>query len=247
MYAALMQQDDPLEARFAELAADWRSQTGTRASAQARFDAMKAAVLRMRATGQWVSGPGDLLSILGRDRDELFHSRMLAWLLNPVGRHGFGDRFLRAFLDAAWPGEELVDGGVVEIELERSRAGTSSVTSELLESRADLIIRFESVLIVVENKLDAGEQERQCERLYWSWAGEPTEVRWLFLTPNGRAPVTTITTQAREAWRSMSYRQVRRALRSVLEASPSPGASPLELGRSSAFQYLGTLMGQGRR
>jgi hypothetical protein len=204
---------------------------------------MKAEALQMQAAGHWVSGPGDLLTILGRQRDELFHSRMLAWLLSPTGRHGLGDRFLRAFLAAAWPGESLADGGTVQIELERPGAGTSTVTGESLEARADLVIRLESVVIVIENKLDAGEQESQCERLYWSWAGEPTDVRWLFLTPNGRPPATATSDEARAAWRPLSYSKVRRALLAVLDATVG---SPFETGRSSAFQYLATLASQGR-
>ena len=230
------------EARFAQLAAEWRSTVGASEPMEPRFGAMKAEASHLQAGGQWVSGPGDVLSILGRHRDELFHSRMLGWLLNPTGRHGFGDRFLRTFLAAAWPGESMVDGGTVEIELERQSSGMSAGTEESLQSRADLVIHFQSLVIVIENKLDAGEQEAQCERLYWSWAGEPTEVRWLFLTPNGRLPVTVTSDEARVAWRPLSYREVRRALAAVLDG---PVGLPPETGRSSAVQYLATLKAQG--
>jgi hypothetical protein len=238
-----MQQSDQMEARFALLATEWRSTAGLRAPRETRFAAMKAEALQMQSAGHWVSGPGDLLTILGRQRDELFHSRVLAWLLNPTGRHGLGDRFLRAFLDAGWPGESFADGGSVQIDLERTGSGVSADTGESLEARADLVIRLETVVFVIENKLDAGEQEKQCERLYWSWAGEPTDVRWLFLTPNGRPPVTATSDQARAAWRTLSYIKVRRALMSVLDASTG---SALETGRASARQYLATLASQAR-
>lgn len=203
---------------------------------------MKAEASEVKTAGHWVSGPSDLLAILGRDRDELFHSRLLGWLLTPTGRHGLGDRFLRAFLAAAWPGETLAGSGTVLVELERQRAGASAVTGDLLEARADLVISLESAVIVIENKLDAGEQESQCDRLYWSWAGEPTDVRWVFLTPSGRPPVTAISDEARAAWRSLSYAHVRIVLSAVPRES---SGSPSDTGRSSAFQYLATLTGQG--
>jgi hypothetical protein len=233
-----MQQIGSAEVRFTQLSAEWRSTVKLLTPAEPRFAAMKAEASEMKTAGHWVSGPDDLLSILGRHRDELFHSRILAWLLKPTGRHGLGDRFLRAFLASAWPGESLADGGAVQVEIERSNAGVSAATDEVLGARADLVLRLESVVIVIENKLDAGEQEAQCERLYWSWAGEPTDVRWLFLTPNGRPPVTATSDAARAAWRVLSYAEVRRALATVLGASAD---SPFETGRSSALQYLATL------
>jgi hypothetical protein len=36
---------------------------------------------------QFGLGPADLMTILGRHRDDLFRSRMLGWPMNPSGRH----------------------------------------------------------------------------------------------------------------------------------------------------------------
>ena len=40
----------------------------------------------------------DALTFLGVSASEEVHSRILAWLLDPQGSHGVGDRFLRGFL-----------------------------------------------------------------------------------------------------------------------------------------------------
>ena len=203
-----------------------------------RFAELRGEAQSIRAQGRWVSGHADLLGILRRDRDELFHSRILGWLLTPTGRHGLGDRFLRAFLSAVAPDVQLADDlGLVTIDLERTAIGESGVTGELLESRADLVIRIEGLLVVVENKLDAGEQPRQCERLYWSWVQQNTEVRWVFLTPNGRPP-SSASGEVLAEFRSLSYRIVRDALDFAIREAP---AAIDELGRGAVLQYLATL------
>jgi PAS domain-containing protein len=246
--------------RFIEIAADWaalgqprampRSRAALRipptdsprrrpmAEAQAAFEAAKAEVVTIRAAGRWVSGPGDLLSILGRQRDELFHSRILAWLMNPSGRHALGTRFLREFLAEVWPGEDFDTGGPVAIDVEVTRTGTSAESGHTVEARADLVLGLESLVVVVENKLDAGEQQDQCERLYWPWAGDPVETRWVFLTPTGRAPMSATSQVARDAWSTASYAHVHRALGRALDQIDD---RPADTGRASALQYLATL------
>ena len=231
-----------LEERFAELASEWRASVRVPAApSDDTFRTLRAEAAAIRVAGHWVSGPGDLLSILGRQRDELFHSRLIGWLLNPTGRHGLGDRFLRAFLAEVWPGETIDTGGAIDIALERPRSGVSDATGLTVEARADLVITLESLVIVIENKLDAGEGADQCERLYWSWAQDPIETRWVFLTPSGREPVTATSDLARAAWRPLGYAQVRRALERALADAPTAAVNP---GRASALQYLATLKTQ---
>ncbi|HEY5434204.1 MAG TPA: PD-(D/E)XK nuclease family protein [Candidatus Limnocylindrales bacterium] len=231
-----------LEERFAELAREWHASVPVPAAPdEDTFRTLRAEAAAIRAVGNWVSGPGDLPSILGRQRDEMFHSRLIGWLLNPSGRHGLGDRFLRAFLAEAWPGEPIDTGGAVDIALEWPRSGVSDVTGLTVEARADLVMTLESLVIVIENKLDAGEGADQCERLYWPWAQDPIETRWVFLTPSGREPVTATSDVACAAWRSLGYAQVRRALVRALEGAPDRPGDP---GRASAVQHLATLNAQ---
>jgi hypothetical protein len=97
-----------MEARLSLVAAEWAAIAARPAPDDATFRALRDEAEAIKQAGKWVSGPADVLTILGRHRDELFHSRMLGWLMSPSGRHGLGDRFLRAFLAEALP--EVVAG-----------------------------------------------------------------------------------------------------------------------------------------
>jgi hypothetical protein len=223
--------------RFDQLRDEWHAITHPPRPNVDRFRALKAEADALIAAGRWASGPSDMLSVLGRSRDELMHSRLIAWLFVPTNRHGLGRRLLLQFVDALWPDEQLLRSGIVDIETEESGSAIDEL-GQLREARADIVVRGEGVTIVIENKLDAGEQPDQCERLYWGWAAQTGDARYVFLTPSGRAPTTTRSAAAAAAWRSMSYAKLRDILAATLNA---PGARP-GAGRPTAEQYLSTLM-----
>lgn len=221
---------------FDAVRAEWLAITQITPPDLARFAAVKSEADELIAAGLWTSGPSDLLSVLGRQRDELMHSRLLAWLMIPTNQHGLGRRFLTGFLDRLWPGEELLRSGPVLAQTEVASSGPDD-TGAIREARADVVLRGDDVVVVIENKLDAGEQPEQCERLYWAWTSEPGDTRWVLLTPNGREPVTAKSEAAVAAWRSMSYAHVRDVLAYAMDdaqANPSTG-------RSTAAQYLASL------
>ena len=53
---------------------------------------------RLRSMLEEQQGEVDIFYELHQHDKELFHSDMLAWLLNPCGSHGLGNRFLQEFL-----------------------------------------------------------------------------------------------------------------------------------------------------
>jgi hypothetical protein len=222
--------------RFERVRSEWLAITQPPPPNYERFREVKRQANALVDAGMWTSGPSDMLSVLGRQRDELIHSRLLAWLLVPTNRHGLGRALLSGLLDAVWPEEDLMRTGPVFVDTEVYGAGTDP-DGRLREAWADIVVRCERLTVVIENKLDAGEQPDQCERLSWGWAGDPTDTRWLFLTPTGRAPVTAVSESARSAWRSIGYREVRRVMASTVDAA-SPSDS---VGRRTALQYLTTL------
>ncbi len=170
-----------------------------------------------------------MLSVLGRQRDELIHSRLIGWLLVPTNRHGLGRRFLTAFLDHLWPDEALLRSGPVFADLEVTGSGPDE-TGRLREARADVVLRAETLTVVIENKLDAGEQPDQCERLYWAWASESGETRWVFLTPTGRAPVTATSDTASSR---VAIHELRRPARDHLEDHRRGAAGHVDRPRDS--------------
>ncbi len=224
------------QARLDEVRAEWLAIIQPPPDVD-RFVEVKREADAIIDAGLWVSGPGDLLSVLNRHRDELTHSRLIGWLLTPTARHGLGRRFLRALLDHVWPGEELMQSGLVRVDIETTRSAADEI-GLLREARADIVVIGEDVTVVIENKVDAGEGLDQFERLYWAWADQPVETRWLFLSPTGRPPVTATSGAALAAWRTLGYGDLERLLDVALQPAREGSAG---IGRSTAHQYLATL------
>lgn len=175
--------------------------------------------------GRWVVGDDDVLSIIRRARYETYHSAMLAWLLNPLGKHGLGTTLLEALLRLCGVGVAPdLHWARPEVEVPRS------------DTRADIVVFAPGITLIIENKVDAGEQERQCDRLYTHFGTDPG-ARFVFLTPTGHAP-RTATEPGREAWTILSYRMLATLLD---EALGHPAANASASGRSTAQNYLVTL------
>jgi hypothetical protein len=89
--------------------------------------------------------------------------------------------------------------------------------------------------VVIENKIDAGEQPWQCQRLA---DDHPEAQALIFLTPTGRAPATA---RAEDPWYSVRWSFIAKFLDEALEDSrPAPGRLPAP-GRHIADDYLSTL------
>ena len=171
----------------------------------------------LRHQGRWLSGPSDLLSVIGRSRRETTHSAVLAWLLDPAAPHALGGEFLRRTLQRCFP--ELVflpdhlEGVVTQCEVFRER------------SRADIVIWGPQLTVVIEAKVDAPERPDQCNDLYADFLADPWP-HFIFLTPTGRRPMTA-TAQAGAAFAGWSFRDVREDLRDVVaSAGVNPRVNP---------------------
>lgn len=109
-----------------------------------------------RATGEHFN----IFKILGISRREVTtHSPMLAELLNPNGAHGQGAAFLRLFLAEFKLESFAAEGATVAMEF-----NTGKVTEDS-GGRIDILIKDRTgATIVIENKIDAGDQAKQLER-----------------------------------------------------------------------------------
>src|SRR4029079_7813812 len=70
--------------RIESTRAEWHAITRRPRVDLERFTAVKTEADDLVNRGLWTSGPSDMLSVLGRQRDELIHSRLIAWLLVPT-------------------------------------------------------------------------------------------------------------------------------------------------------------------
>lgn len=225
--AALPQQ---WEADLTRLEVEWSSyadppevSAGVPSTWAAEIASMAADQQRLELAGAWLSGPRDLLSIVGLQRWERAHSAALRWLLDPAGGHGLGARLLdrllgRLGLAPSDPSQP------VRVTIEED-GGTALV---------DVLVRSESWTLVIEVKIDAVEQRQQAYRLWNDWHGHPM-ARFVYLTPSGRPTTTHESDECQAAWWTVRWRDV---LEDLAEALGSVEGGP---GRMAAEQYHRTL------
>lgn len=101
--------------------------------------------------------PINVFTVLNLNRHELRHSDLLAWLLDPQGSHGAGDRFLKGFLRLL---EQRNCGTLPD---KASELDWSDVQMRREFAHIDVLLLSErhQVAIIVENKLYARERDRQ--------------------------------------------------------------------------------------
>lgn len=112
----------------------------------------------------------NLFRILGVERLEVTtHSAFLVSLLDPHQFHGQKTLFLRKFIDIC---KKKKFGPFFPLDDHFGRNIEWTVKPEMLtpQGKMDIVVLAESIgfLLVIENKIDAGEQESQLER-YWQW------------------------------------------------------------------------------
>jgi hypothetical protein len=202
--------------QMAELTDGWAGTTHRRSAAIVQTWSRPIVDMETRfhgaiAAGTWRTGPSDTLGVLGRDRDELVHSRMLAWLLDPLGHHGLGGEAIRAFAEAA---------GITVSEDTRRAIVQTELTRPF--SRADIVIESPQFGIVIENKLDAVEGCCQCLRLADDYPGH----HLVFLTPSGRRPISA--GDSVERWTVISWKTVTRVVGQLLLQASGAGVHVVE-------------------
>jgi len=202
-FAKALHQWHTIESNRIDSTAAWREQ----------LVSMSAAQIQLQQQGLWARGPTDLMTVCGFHRKELAHSSALRWLSDPWARHGLGNAFLIGLLAAT---------GDVPVSLTDAEADTEVARAQ---SRADLVVRGNSWTLVAELKINAGESDRQCQRLFEDWRAEPN-LRLVFITPSGRMPMTTTTEVAARAWICMSWTDVLKVLEAAIEDGNGAGVAP---------------------
>ena len=128
----------------------------------------------------------NIFNVLGLTSDETrTHSAFIAELLDPNGSHGLGDQFLRSFVDTvdclrSWN----FDTKSAKVHKELSIGGKNEDCSE--GGRIDIAVESNGKAIIIENKIYAGDQEKQLVRYYnYGTKNCSNGFRLLYLTLNG--------------------------------------------------------------
>lgn len=217
---------------------------------------------QLERDARWTLAPldwrADLLAAVGKARSEVTHTLCLAHLLDSRAAHGLGVRVLREFfklMGRLIPGEDIFErlgNGAPENDerLRHVRVTAEHVVEAPFESgttteerRCDLWLELleegHALVVVIENKIDAGEHDEQLasyERAVWKWARDRRrnsfEQRLVFLTPDGRAPDGA---NDHPAWLPMSYQHLAGALAHATHDAPEPG-------RTFASLYVSTIL-----
>ena len=186
--------------------------------AQLELQRLEADDADLARLGSMLSGWRDEVDVFDALRlhgDEQFHSNLLAWLLDPGGSHGFGDRFLRGFL------AQVGARGVIRAaDLPSTTVRREHYLEQEGESgRLDILIRNESAefLCAIENKVWASESGDQLAwyRKVLACHYPNHRVCRVFLTPRGVVPDNP---GERERWKGMSYTDVLRLVEGAIAA-----------------------------
>ena len=216
------------EAEMAVMVNSWDSlRRATLGATVASWDADMAraapAAAELRSAGRWRIGPTSWLGVLGRERHEMTHSRLLGWLCDPLGQHGLGDRFLHRLLEELdYPHPEEAAEATVALEV----VGPSTRT------RADVVIQMRTASVVIENKVDAVESEDQCLLLA---RDHPPPAHLVLLSPYQDRPRQAGASEPR--WKAIRWHSVAALADATVADANGPAAH-------IAVEYAATLRRQ---
>lgn len=145
------------------------------------------------------------------------HSAILAELLNPKGSHGCTDLFLKSFLEVLDQKEFFQNLCDVTIEVENSIGALDN--NKEYGGRIDLIIHEKhNSAIIIENKIYAGDQDKQLYR-YCRYAQSTYKKSIvLYLTLDGRTPSEKTTKGDDTKIKSISYQyHIKRWIENCIE------------------------------
>ena len=185
-----------LDKRLHRFVEGWRSKTRFSLNDLAAVCDEFSRLLQRNAVAERTTAPRvNILKVLNLGHDEMRHSRMLAWMLDPHETHAQGTLFIKGFLSAIKLNDRIDE--YIPEERENGARGEDIEVFRERPGRIDLaVIANELFAIFVENKVRAGEQQDQLER-HWDTLNEYAEREWqipptnrhlVFLTPTGRAP-----------------------------------------------------------
>jgi hypothetical protein len=113
---------------------------------------------KLRATGDLT----DVWAIARIGRREIRNAAVLAWLLDPLGTHGFSERFFRNLVQAL--AKARVSGFPIPSDFEPTYRVRTEIYPIDGVNRVDIWVEGKDFVLVIEVKIDALEGYRQIER-----------------------------------------------------------------------------------
>ena len=120
----------------------------------------------------------NIFEAVGMERQEIRHSKFLAFLLDPNESHGLGDAFVKRLLQRAVMDSPSVSAPVTPIELSLWDLGQMEVRREWQHIDIFLLDEREKLAVIIENKIGTGEHSDQLDR-YQPWIDNNRQLREL--------------------------------------------------------------------
>ncbi len=160
----------------------------------------------------------NVFEALNMVRQEIRHSRFLAFLLNPAESHGLGDKFLRSVLLAA--ASNHPNPPVSKLALAIADFSGALVYCE--RDHFDITVQIPDLrlMFVIENKIDASEREEQLQdyRLLAGQRYNGYKFMGCFLTPKG-------IDAGDEEWSTLNYGVISAELKRLADETPATAVS----------------------
>jgi hypothetical protein len=132
----------------------------------------------------------NIFEAVGAVHQELRHSDFLAYLLDPQGNHGLRDIFAKRFIQRVLTSSPDNPAGLTAIDLEVMDFDRLEIEREWQNMDIRLLDRMNSLVVAIENKIDACEgPEQLCT--YWATLCKhhPNDRKIaIYLTPDGDEP-----------------------------------------------------------
>jgi len=154
----------------------------------------------------------NIFEILGMEKRETAYSNFLSWLLTQKVDSSKNNTFLRCLLSLL---DEDLSLSNSSIDVDREDGKNDCV--------ADIVVKGEDFLIVIENKVTASEGTKQTKKLYENWGGSEKNEIFVYLTPEYRErpecdKFEHITySQIRDILKDLDYTDYDRRVRIVIE------------------------------
>lgn len=176
-------------------------------------------IARIEADARYKALHFNVFNALGVSRKEVMQSRFLAYLLSPNEHHYQKAKFLNSFLSVI---------GIHPVSEKQFRQVSVITERSVDDGRMDIVIECKPEwLVVIENKVDAGEGNKQLAR-YRKWLSSQIgykEKQLIFLTPDGHEPITG------DVDKQLSYQD-------IVNILGDPENIPQELVKSVVKQYI---------
>ncbi|MCH4211395.1 MAG: PD-(D/E)XK nuclease family protein [Prevotella sp.] len=159
----------------------------------------------------------NVFDVLQLSRNEVrLHSAFIAELLNPLGSHGLGDKFLKAFVETIFGYRDQKfssNNFIKEFDTKSATVETEHYIGSISKKgdeggRIDILIKdAKNNAIIIENKIDACDQPNQLIR-YRDYAEEKLRnYKLLYLTKYGSAASEDSAGKDAQYYIPISYRQ----------------------------------------